>query len=195
MQKWTTALLKWYKANCREMPWRSAPKPYQVWVSEIMLQQTQVATVIPYFNRFMSAFPTPEDLATADQETVLKHWEGLGYYSRARNLHKAARMVVTELGGEIPKTFIDLQKLHGIGSYTAAAIASIAYGEAVPVIDGNVLRVYARLKAIYDDISANKTKSRFFDELLPVIRAAANPSSFNQGMMELGALICKPKQP
>lgn len=176
------------------MPWRSDPSPYKVWISEIMLQQTQVVTVIPYFDRFIARFPSFEALAAADQQEVLRLWEGLGYYSRARNLHKAARVIVARFGGNPPRTAEGLRDLPGIGAYTAAAIASIAFGEPVPSVDGNVLRVCSRLwglatplrdKALADDVRARLT---------PLIRTV-NPSHFNQAMMETGALICKPRHP
>ena len=153
MTEWVNHLLTWFKANARDMPWRDDPIPYRVWVSEIMLQQTQVTTVIPYFNRFMTAFPTVDVLASANQDQVLKLWEGLGYYSRARNLHRAAKQVVDVHGGEIPNDFDIIRTLSGIGDYTGAAIVSIAYGKAYPVVDGNVLRVYARFTGRKDNIS------------------------------------------
>ena len=152
-----------------------------------MLQQTQVDTVIPYFNRFVARFPTVEDLAKADLQDVLKLWEGLGYYSRARNLHKAAQF-------DLPADYDELQKLPGIGPYCAAAIASIAFGQPVPVVDGNVLRVFARFWGIFDDIRKTKVRNVLFEKLKPFI-AEENPSDFNQAIMEIGALICKPKSP
>ncbi len=176
------------------MPWRSDPSAYKVWVSEIMLQQTQVVTVIPYFDRFVLRFPSFKALASADLQDVLKLWEGLGYYSRARNLHQAVRLIVGQFGGRPPETAEGLRQFPGIGAYTAAAIASIAFGEPVPSVDGNVLRVCSRLwgldtpmrdKALADDVRARLT---------PLI-ARVNPSHFNQAMMETGALICKPRNP
>ena len=176
------------------MPWRSDPSPYKVWISEIMLQQTQVVTVIPYFDRFVARFPSFKVLAQSDLQEVLKLWEGLGYYSRARNLHQAARRIVDSFGGKPPRTAEGLRELPGIGAYTAAAVASIAFGEPVPSVDGNVLRVCSRLwgiatpmrdKALADDVRAR---------LMPLIRTV-NPSHFNQAMMETGALICKPRNP
>jgi len=157
-----------------------------------MLQQTQVATATPYFDRFVARFPSVEVLAQADLQSVLKAWEGLGYYSRARNLHRAAQKVVAEFAGEIPGTHATLLELPGIGSYTAAAIASIAFGEPVPVVDGNVLRVCARLWGIDDDIKVSVTRDAIFARLEPVIREC-DPSEFNQAMMELGALVCRPR--
>ena len=176
------------------MPWRSDPSPYKVWISEIMLQQTQVVTVIPYFDRFIARFPSFRSLALANLQDVLMLWEGLGYYSRARNLHQAARLIVEKHGGKPPRTAEELSELPGIGAYTAASIASIAFGEPVPSVDGNVLRVCSRLwglstpmrdKALADDVRARLT---------PLIQKV-NPSHFNQAMMETGALICKPRNP
>ena len=193
-QSWAERLLEWFQKHQRDMPWRSDPKPYNVWISEIMLQQTQVVTVIPYFDRFIKRFPTVHVLAESDQSDVLKHWEGLGYYSRARNLHKAAKSVVEFYSGTLPSDYDKLQTVPGIGPYIAAAITSIAFGHHVPVVDGNVFRVITRYKGIYDDISKPKTRKLIFNELVPVIQAV-NPSHFNQGLMELGALVCSPTSP
>lgn len=176
------------------MPWRSNPLPYNVWVSEIMLQQTQVDTVIPYFNRFLETFPTVDILANADQEAILKLWEGLGYYSRARNLHKGAKLIVAEYNSELPSGYEALQKISGVGPYVAAAITSIAFNNPIPVVDGNVLRVFSRFWGIEDDIREIKSRNAIFDKLTPFIKTT-NPSDFNQGIMELGALVCKPKNP
>ncbi len=192
---WADALVAWYNAQKREMPWREdPPNPYKVWVSEVMLQQTQVDTVRPYFDRFIRRFPTPEALAEADLETVLKHWEGLGYYARARNLHKAAIQLVNEYNGILPTTYEGLQKLPGLGPYCAAAVASIAFSVPVPVVDGNVLRVFSRVWKIESDIKHPKTRDALFNQLIPFIQDQ-HPGDFNQAMMELGALICKPKNP
>ncbi len=176
------------------MPWRQTPAPYFTWVSETMLQQTQVDTVIPYFNRFIESFPTVESLAKADRQSVLKQWEGLGYYSRARNLHETAQRIVSEFNGQLPTSYEQLQTLKGIGPYIAAAIASIAFDEPIPVVDGNVLRVFTRFWGLYDDIRAPKTRTLIFDQLAPIIRTVP-PNPFNQAIMELGALICKPTTP
>jgi len=176
------------------MPWRSRPRPYAVWVSEIMLQQTQVATVIPYFRRFVKRFPTVQQLAKADLQAVLKLWEGLGYYTRARNLHWAARDVMTRRGGCIPRTAADLQELPGVGDYTAAAIASICYGEAVPVVDGNVVRVFTRFLGIRE-LSTLPRVHRKILEFLSLHIPASAPGDFNQAMMELGAMVCRPRNP
>ncbi|MCE9613550.1 MAG: A/G-specific adenine glycosylase [Lentisphaerae bacterium] len=176
------------------MPWRDAPTPYAVWISEMMLQQTQVATVMPYFERFMRRFPDVHALAAADEEAVLKAWEGLGYYARARNLHRAARRVAGEWGGRMPVTATEWASLPGIGDYASAAIASIVSGEAVPAVDGNVLRVMARFRGSDDDIMRPATRRRVYEDLLPHIRDV-NPSDFNQALMELGALVCRPRNP
>lgn len=192
--RWPKKLLQWFAAHQRAMPWRDNPQPYWVWVSEAMLQQTQVDTVIPYFKRFITKFPTVQALAQADQQEVLKLWEGLGYYSRARNLHKAAKLVCEKFNGALPQTYDALQEIPGIGPYIAAAIVSIAFGKPVPVVDGNVLRVFARFWGIEDDIRDTKTRVALFARLTPVI-ALCNPSHFNQAMMELGALVCSPKSP
>jgi A/G-specific adenine glycosylase len=191
---WHRELVRWFVREQRPMPWRTDPSPYKVWISEIMLQQTQVATVIPYFDRFVAAFPTLEALAAADLQAVLRLWEGLGYYSRARNLHRAARLVMTDYGGRIPETSAGLRLLPGIGPYTAAAIASIAFGEPVPSVDGNVLRVFARFWGIAQSIRDRRVADDIAARLAPLIRDV-NPSHFNQALMETGALICRPRQP
>ena len=191
---WHINLISWYLEHKREMPWRSTPTPYYVWISEIMLQQTQVSTVIPYFDRFIQRFPNVESLANSPVENVLKLWEGLGYYSRSRNLHKAAKVIIEEHNGIIPNTPDLLSDLPGIGFYTSASISSIAFGVALPAVDGNVLRVYSRLTGSYADISKISTRLSIFNDLLPVIEKA-NPSYFNQALMELGALVCKPRNP
>ena len=192
--EWVHRLLAWYHRHRRQLPWRDEPTPYRVWVSEIMLQQTRVSAVQPYFARFLERFPSLDDLAGADQQDVLKAWEGLGYYSRARNLHRAAQLVI-EQGGEIPRTSAALAELPGIGPYTAAAIASISFGEASPVVDGNVLRVVARHRGMHEDIAATRTRNHVRDSLQEAIELAGDPSAFNQAMMELGALVCTPRSP
>jgi len=188
-------LLTWYSRVKRSLPWRDlSHDAYAVWVSEIMLQQTTVATVIPFFKRWMLAFPTVSALAAADIEDVLRHWSGLGYYARARNLKKAAQIVLDEHGGRVPDTVVALTGLPGIGRYTAGAIASIAYGHPEAVLDANVIRVLTRLHAIKDylELSAAKDKLwRLAAEAIPRNRA----SDFNQAMMELGALVCLPAAP
>jgi A/G-specific adenine glycosylase len=187
-------LLKWYRKNKRDLPWRRATNPYAIWVSEIMLQQTQVATVIPYYQRFLKSFPTVRHLAKADLSRVLKVWEGLGYYSRARNLHRASRIVSNHLNGKIPDNLTDLRTLPGIGRYTAGAILSIAFNKEAPVLDGNVKRVLSRLFAIADPPARGKSEARLWhlsESLLP----RGDASSFNQGLMDLGATTCTPKEP
>jgi A/G-specific adenine glycosylase len=176
------------------MPWREDPTPYKVWISEIMLQQTQVATVIPYFERFIARFPDVQSLAGSDPQAVLQCWEGLGYYSRARHLQAAAKQISSLLNGRFPETADGWKRLPGVGDYTAAAIASIACGKPEPAVDGNVLRVYSRLRAVRDDITQPALRNAFREQLRPVIQTV-DPSAFNQAMMELGALVCRPRQP
>ncbi len=188
-------LLAWYAKNKRDLPWRrEAHNPYRVWISEIMLQQTQVATVIPYYKRFVARFPNVRSLAQAKLDDVLKVWEGAGYYARARNLHRAAKEIVTRFGGALPSTVDELLTLPGIGRYTAGAIASIAFQRDAPVLDGNVTRVLCRYFRIGDDPKSGKTQKRLWqlvEDLLPRGRADA----FNQGLMELGATVCTPRNP
>jgi len=187
-------LLRWYERNRRELPWRGAPNAYHTWVSEVMLQQTRAEAVKPYYERFLAALPTVRALAEADGDRLLKLWEGLGYYSRARNLQKAARVVMEEYGGVIPASPEELLKLPGVGLYTAGAIASIAYGVPVPAVDGNVLRVCARLLADSADVALEQTKRDVAARLLRVL-PQDRPGDFNQAMMELGACICLPGAP
>jgi A/G-specific adenine glycosylase len=187
-------LLFWYRRNARDLPWRRTRDPYAVWVSEIMLQQTRVAAVIEYFNRFLEHFPTIEALAAAHEDAVLALWSGLGYYRRARMMHKTAQILSAEHGGRMPSTAAELRKLPGIGEYTSAAIASISFGERVPVIDGNVERVLLRLNgkpADGADAPAQAVLRSDAEELLD----PANPGDFNQAMMELGATVCLPRGP
>ncbi len=184
-------LLKWYDDNRRILPWREEPTPYHVWVSEIMLQQTRVEAVKPYYKRFMEALPDIKSLAEADEEKLLKLWEGLGYYNRVRNMQLAARQVMEQCGGEMPGEYEKLLKLKGIGSYTAGAIASIAFGQAVPAVDGNVLRVVARYCMDDGFITDAKVKAGVEAELLQVM-PQDRPGDFNQAMMELGATVCLP---
>ena len=184
-------LLKWYDTNKRVLPWRKDPTPYRVWVSEIMLQQTRVEAVKPYFRRFMDAFPDIETLAEADEEHLLKLWEGLGYYNRARNLQKAAIQIMKEHGGKMPDSRKGLLGLCGIGSYTAGAIASIAFGRREPAVDGNVLRVIARFRQdsrLVDDPKVKEAVEQDLREIMP----AARPGDFNQALMEIGACVCVP---
>ena len=187
-------LIDWYLQNKRDLPWRNTIDPYPIWLSEIMLQQTRVAQGMPYFLSFTTSFPTVFDLAAADEEQVLKLWQGLGYYSRARNLHKTAQYIASDLSGVFPDNYKDLLKLKGIGEYTAAAIASFSYNEAVPVVDGNVFRVLSRYFDIETDIAAASAKKEFSAlafELMPKDK----PAIFNQAIMEFGALQCVPKNP
>ncbi|WP_264522439.1 A/G-specific adenine glycosylase [Flavobacterium sp. N1994] len=192
--KFSKILIQWYLQNKRDLPWRNSTNPYTIWLSEIMLQQTRVAQGLPYFLRFTEAFPTVFDLANATEEEVLKFWQGLGYYSRARNLHKTAKEVAFERNGEFPKNYADLLKLKGVGEYTAAAIASFAYNENVPVVDGNVFRVLSRYFDVETDIASTGAKKEFTalaQELMPKGKA----NIFNQAIMEFGALQCVPKNP
>jgi len=191
---WAVRLLAWYRAHRRAMPWRDNPDPYAVWLSEIMLQQTQVDTVIPYFERFLARFPTIRSLAEADEQEVLRLWQGLGYYSRARRLQATAQALVRAHAGRLPDSYEALLALPGFGPYTAAAVASIVYAQPVPVVDGNVLRVFARYWGLAEDIAQPKTRALLFDRLLPAI-APHPPADFNQAIMELGALVCRPSNP
>lgn len=188
------AVTQWYAVNKRDLPWRHTRDPYRIWVSEIMLQQTQAATVIPYYERFISDLPDVYALAAADTAHVYKLWEGLGYYRRAAHLQEAARFIVNECGGCFPDSYEGLIKLKGVGSYTAAAVASIAYGQARGVVDGNILRIISRLYMLEDNIALDKTKKAFGQIMDGMIRYA-DPSSFNQAMMDLGAMICTPRNP
>ena len=184
-------LLDWYRENRRDLPWRRTSDPYPIWVSEIMLQQTRVAAVIGYYERFLGAFPHIADLAAADDDALMKQWQGLGYYSRARNLKRAAIEIVKNHGGRFPDTYEKILSLPGIGEYTAGAIASIAFGLPVPAVDGNVLRVTARLTGDEADITLPATKKRVREALLQAMPQDA-PGEFNQAMMELGATMCLP---
>jgi A/G-specific adenine glycosylase len=187
-------LAQWYTANHRDLPWRREPTPYHVAISEFMCQQTQIATVLPYYARWMKAFPDWQALAGASGKKVLKHWEGLGYYNRARNLHKLAKLIINEHGGHLPANSGDLQQLPGIGPYTAAAIASISRGEHIAVLDGNVERVLTRAFALPWNVTQPAVKQRLrqlANQLLP----AKNCGDHNQAMMELGALTCTPRNP
>ena len=184
-------LLEWFRDHHRILPWRSDPTPYHVWVSEIMLQQTRVAAVLGYYRRFMEALPTVSDLAQVDEDQLLKLWQGLGYYNRARNLQKAARQVMEQFGGQFPSSYADLLSLAGVGDYTAGAIASIAFGLPEPAVDGNVLRVVTRVTGDPSDISQAATKKAVRAALAEVMPLDA-PGNFNQALMELGALVCLP---
>jgi A/G-specific adenine glycosylase len=187
-------LLQWYEKNARQLPWRNHPDPYAVWVSEIMLQQTRVDTVIPYFQRWMAAFPSLAVLAATDQQAVLKIWEGLGYYSRARNIQKAAQVIVLEYDGQMPKNRAYLEKLPGIGKYTAGAIASMAFGEDEAALDGNIRRVLARIFNVSIPARSPQGEKQLWqlaEENLPPGKAG----DYNQAMMDLGSSICLPKKP
>ncbi|MDR9415720.1 MAG: A/G-specific adenine glycosylase [Gracilimonas sp.] len=189
-----TELLSWYQDHKRQMPWRGEADPYKIWISEIMLQQTRVDQATPYFQNFISLFPTVYDLAKADQQDVLKAWEGLGYYSRARNLHAASKMVVEDFNGKLPESYDKIIKLKGVGPYTAAAVTSIAFNKPNAVVDGNVIRVLTRYYGIEDDTRSTKTRRKvqeFANELID----EENPGDFNQAMMELGSEICTPSNP
>lgn len=187
-------LIHWYLQNKRDLPWRKSAQPYPVWLSEIMLQQTRVAQGMPYFFKFMDAFPAVQDLADAPEEQVLKLWQGLGYYSRARNLHATAKHIAYDLGGNFPPGYKGLLKLKGVGDYTAAAIASICYGEPVPVVDGNVYRVLSRYFGVDTDISSGGAKKEF-TALAAKYLPKKDAGTFNQAMMEFGALQCVPRNP
>ncbi len=194
VQEFQNQLLYWFERQQRDLPWRQNRDAYRVWVSEIMLQQTRVDTVIPFYERFMERFPTISHLAEADIEEVYKYWEGLGYYSRARNLHSAVKEVQENYSGTVPDTPEEIHKLKGVGPYTAGAILSIAYGVPEPAVDGNVMRVLSRIFLIEEDIMKVKTR-KLFEDIIRDIIARQNPSFFNQALMELGALICIPRSP
>lgn len=190
MRKMLDPIVKWYQENKRELPWRKGKNPYSIWISEIMLQQTRIEAVMGYYERFLKSLPTVKDLAEVDEEKLLKLWEGLGYYNRARNLKKAAQIVQEKYDGEMPKSYQELLELPGIGEYTAGAIASIAYDEQVPAVDGNVLRVVSRVVASKKDVLDAKTKKEFTEKLKKIMPNQAG--DFNEGLMELGERICLP---
>ena len=187
-------LLAWYDANKRDLPWRRTNDPYKIWISEIMLQQTRVDTVIPYYERFLDWFPTVADLAQAPEEKLLKAWEGLGYYSRVRNMQKAAQQIMENHGGVFPSSYEEISKLKGIGPYTAGAIASIAFGLAEPAVDGNVMRVLARLFEVDYDIGV-PTNRKIFQAMMEILIDPARPGDFNQALMDLGSDIESPVNP
>ncbi|MFN8458338.1 MAG: A/G-specific adenine glycosylase [Anaerolineae bacterium] len=187
-------LLTWYHHNRRDLPWRGETDPYRIWISEVMLQQTQVTTVIPYSHRFLQRFPTLADLAAAPLAEVLKAWEGLGYYARARNLHRAAVELVAKYDGHFPHTYAELRRLPGFGDYTAGAVASIAFGEAVPAVDGNVKRVLARLLALQEEVTRGSIARQLRDFAAALVDPQA-PGDWTQAVMELGALVCLPQNP
>lgn len=191
LEKLAEPLLDWFAKNARVLPWREEPRPYYVWVSEIMLQQTRVEAVKPFFARFIDALPDIQALAQCPEDQLLKLWEGLGYYNRVRNMQKAARQIMEEYHGRMPDQYEQLLKLPGIGSYTAGAVASIAYGRPVPAVDGNVLRVISRITGSAEDISKQSVKKQMEEALLAVM-PVDRPGAFNQALMELGATVCLP---
>lgn len=191
LEKIAEPLLDWFAVNARVLPWREQPLPYYVWVSEIMLQQTRVEAVKPFFVRFTRELPDTAALALCPEERLLKLWEGLGYYNRVRNMQKAAQIVMEKYGGRLPDTYEELLLLPGIGSYTAGAIASIAYGQAVPAVDGNVLRVISRISGDHQHIMKQSVKKQY-EESLRSIMPKRQPGAFNQALMELGATVCLP---
>jgi len=190
----TRELIKWYHQNRRDLPWRNTRDPYKIWLSEIILQQTRVKQGLPYYLKFVKQYQTVADLASAAEKDVLRLWQGLGYYSRARNLHRCAQLVTKEYHGKFPTTYKELIKLPGIGDYTASAIASFAFHQPEPVVDGNVFRVLARIFGIKQDISKPQTRSTF-KELSGLHQQSASAADYNQAIMEFGALQCTPKSP
>lgn len=187
----SSRLLKWYDANRRDLPWRTYPDPYHIWLSEIMLQQTQMSTALPYFHRFLDRAPTIKALSELTEDELLKLWEGLGYYRRAKNLHLASKRIMSDYGGELPRTYDELRELPGIGEYSAGAIASTAFGIKALAVDGNVERVMARFFLITDDVTKAATK-RAIKEILWPLAPEERIGDFNQALMELGALVCLP---
>lgn len=194
LQGFQTALIEWYKNDGRDLPWRHTKNPYDIWISEIMLQQTQVDTVKGYYERFIQAFPNTKALSAASDDAVFKLWEGLGYYRRARHLKEAAAYVEESLNGQFPDTYEGLLQLKGVGNYTASAVASIAYGIAKGVVDGNTLRIISRLYNRQDNIALDKTKKEY-QRMMDWMIDGTDASDFNQAMMDLGAMICTPKKP
>jgi A/G-specific adenine glycosylase len=189
-----TSVLNWYEANGRQLPWRSSRDPYRIWISEIMLQQTTVAAVVPYFERFLKRFPRLSDLASAPEEDVLRLWEGLGYYSRARNLHRAAIQIVQEHQGIFPNQLDELRALPGIGRYTAGAIASFAFDQPAAIVEANTERLYARLCGIEGDIRKSASQKQLWDFAESIV-PQEQPGTFNQALMDVGASICRPTDP
>src|SRR5690625_2232723 len=187
-------LLKWYEQNKRDLPWRKTNNPYYIWISEIMLQQTKVDTVIPYYESFIKKFPTINEFAEANEQDVLKMWEGLGYYSRARNLHSAVKEVVSNYDSKVPNDEKQLGDLRGIGPYTKGAILSIAFNKPIPAVDGNVMRVLSRVLCIRDNVLEQKT-NRLIEKIAKQLISDEKPGDFNQGLMEIGATVCTPRKP
>jgi A/G-specific adenine glycosylase len=194
IQSLRKSLISWYMANHRDLPWRKTTNPYHIWVSEVMLQQTQVKTVLPYYHMFLKRFASLKRLARADLQDVLKVWEGLGYYARARNLHRAAGTILNHHHGMLPERWEDFRKLPGVGDYIAAAVLSIAFNKPYPVVDGNVKRVLARLLLVEEPINKS-TSIKIFKEAAGRLLSPQDPGNYNQAMMELGAMVCKPQQP
>lgn len=188
-------LERWYDHHRRDLPWRHTTDPYRIWLSEVILQQTRVVQGMPYYLRFVATYPTVADLARADERELLRLWQGLGYYSRARNLHQTAKLIADQYGGAFPATYLDLLKLKGIGTYTAAAVASFAFGERVPVVDGNVYRVLARVFGITEDITTTQAKKTFATLATRLMAHALDPATYNQAIMEFGAIQCTPVSP
>lgn len=191
----SSELIKWYSENKRNLPWRNTRNPYLIWVSEIIMQQTRVEQGLPYYHRFISAFPNLESLANASLDEVLRIWQGLGYYSRARNMHYAAKQILDDFNGNFPSTFIEILNLKGVGKYTASAIASFAFGEYTPVVDGNVIRVVSRYLGVYEDVSKKDNAQKIEEFVLLEIKKVKSPDLFNQAIMEFGALFCTPQNP
>ena len=187
-------VLKWYDQHGRTLPWRESKDPYQIWISEIMLQQTTVAAVVPYFERFVERFPTVRTLADAQQDQVLRMWEGLGYYSRARNLHKAAQTVIREFEGQFPDTVDQLKQLPGIGPYTAGAIASFAFDQPAPIVEANTLRLYSRLIELDIDPRGTEGQKKLW-KFAAWIVSRRRAADFNQAVMDIGSQVCRPKDP
>ena len=188
----SSKIIDWYLIHKRNLPWRESKDPYTIWLSEIILQQTRVAQGLPYFNKFIDKYPTVEAFSSAEEDEILKMWQGLGYYSRARNMMACAKTIIAEYDGNFPTSYDELLKLKGIGRYTAAAIASFSFDEAVPVVDGNVFRVLSRIFGLVDDISDSKSYLVFFNRAQELM-GESSPSLFNQSIMEFGALHCTPK--
>ncbi len=187
-------IISWYHKNRRDLPWRTTKNPYFIWLSEVILQQTRVLQGLPYYYNFIEKYPTIQDLASADESEILRTWQGLGYYSRARNLLQTSKFISNELNGVFPNNFNSLKMLKGIGNYTAAAIASFAFAEVVPAIDGNVIRVLSRFFEFKEPVDSERAKKTLF-EIAKKLISKENPADFNQALMELGAMVCTPKQP
>lgn len=192
--KWVPQLLAWYDVNKRDLPWRDCGDPYKIWVSEVMSQQTRIEAMKPYYDNWMQLFPTLQDLANATEDEAVHAWQGLGYYSRARNLRLGVQEVVNKYGGVVPSNRKDIESLKGVGSYTAGAILSMAYGKREAAVDGNVLRIYARLYGVYDDILSTKGK-KAITELVEATLPHDRPGDFNQSLMDFGSAVCIPKSP